>query len=76
MDIVTVIYLLRVFVWLIVCAFAWKYRNLPVGAIAVVSGTGNAMVAEDQLEVASLLFMVSLPAIAYMLIECVRRDAS
>ena len=72
MDVVTLTHLLRVGVWIVVFVFAWKYRNLPVGAIAVVSATGNAMVANEEMETASLLFMVALPGIAYMLIESVR----
>ena len=74
MDIVTLTHLLRVAIWIVVFVYAFRYRNAPVGVIAVLSGTGNAMVAKGHPEVASLLFMVALPGIAYMLIECVRRD--
>lgn len=74
MDVVTVTHLLRVAVWIVVFVFAWRHRNLPVGAIAVVSATGNALVANDQLAMASLLFMVALPGIAFMLIDCARRQ--
>lgn len=73
MDPVSTLHILRVFVWLLVFVFAWRGRSLLVGGIAIGGAVANGLIgfAGEEAE-ASIVFMLALPAIAYVLIDYVR----
>ena len=63
----------RIFIWLFVLGFALHYRSRTVGALAVMGIAANYLAAtyddSTRVMVASILFSMMLPLIAFVLID-------
>lgn len=73
-------HLVRVLIWFIVFAYAYHYRNIHIGILAILGGLANGLIAGGNGEdwannAATIIFMLTLPGIAYELIDKMRQDA-